>query len=292
MKNLIGLCLLILAFTVSEIYGHCQTCSKRVRHKVGRFYSYTTKTYRCRCSLDGGWSDFEYVRWFGGCSVTCGVGMEYGLSTRKCNNPKPQHGGKHCVGSSKRKQSRPCRLKECPKDGGWSDYGNFNDWSDCSVTCGKGTKSRERTRSCTKPEPQLGGKDCEGSEVDIQTESCDMLDCPDTICKGNIAGFTANLQDCTKFIVCSKKKAFVKVCPESTVWDDKIKTCNHPKPGTKCIDIECNTGEYLPHETDCKKYYICAHNKPELRTCKDDLVWNDDIKHCDHAGNVNCKTDN
>lgn len=27
---------------------------------------------------------------------------------------------------------------------------------------------------------------------------------------------------------------------------------------------------------------MCAHNKPEERTCEDGLVWNDDINNCDH----------
>ncbi|XP_052088604.1 mucin-like protein [Mytilus californianus] len=225
MKNLSGLCLLILAFTVSEVYGHCQTCSRKVRHKVGRFYTYTTKKYLCRCSVDGGWSDFGDVRWFGGCSVTCGAGMENGLNTRKCNNPTPQHGGKQCVGSSNRKESRPCRLKECPTDGGWSDYGDFNEWSACSVNCGKGTKSHERTRSCTKPEPQFGGKDCEGSEVDIQTESCQMLDCPEFECTSD--GLFAYPNDCTKYIQCGNKVKYVMPCAPGTHWEQTKGYCDH-----------------------------------------------------------------
>ncbi|CAC5415554.1 THBS2S [Mytilus coruscus] len=172
MKNLSGLCLLVLAFTVSEVYGHCQTCSRRVRHKIGRFYSYTTKKYLCRCSVDGGWSDFG-------------------------------------------EESRPRRLKECPIDGGWSEYGNFNEWSACSVTCGKGTKSHERTRSCTKPEPQFGGNDCEGSEVDIQTDSCEMLDCPEVECTSD--GLFAYPKDCTKFIQCDNKFKYATVTMVTTV---------------------------------------------------------------------------
>ena len=27
---------------------------------------------------------------------------------------------------------------------------------------------------------------------------------------------------------------------------------------------------------------MCAHNKPEERTCEEGLVWNDDINNCDH----------
>ena len=41
--------------------------------------------------------------------------------------------------------------------------GNFSSWSNfgaCSKTCGPGIQSR--TRSCTNPRPQFGGKECVG----------------------------------------------------------------------------------------------------------------------------------
>ena len=42
--------------------------------------------------MNGGWSDWKP----GQCSATCGTGFVY--LTRQCNNPKPAHGGRHCVG--------------------------------------------------------------------------------------------------------------------------------------------------------------------------------------------------
>ncbi|CAC5368050.1 Coadhesin,Thrombospondin-1,Mucin-like protein [Mytilus coruscus] len=229
MKNLSGLSLLVLAFTVSQVYG------------------YITRKYPCRRSVDGGWSDFEDVRWFGGCSVTCGAGMENGLSTRKCNNPTPQHGGKQCVGSSNRTESRPCRLQECPSDGGWSEYGNFNEWSACSVTCGKGTKSHQRARSCTKPEPQFGGKDCKGSEVDIQTESCDMLDCPDTLADGGWSEYGSF----NEWSACSV------TCGNGTKSHQRTRSCTKPEPqfgGKDCkgseVDIQTESCDMLDCPAD------------------------------------------
>ena len=42
--------------------------------------------------VDGGWSD-----WIPGeCSRTCGTGISW--HTRECNDPRPAHGGKNCVG--------------------------------------------------------------------------------------------------------------------------------------------------------------------------------------------------
>ncbi|KAI8494649.1 hypothetical protein Bbelb_278750, partial [Branchiostoma belcheri] len=50
-------------------------------------------------------------------------------------------------------------------DGGWADWGP---WSACSVTCGVGTETRDRT--CTNPAPANGGADCDG--LDQETQDC------------------------------------------------------------------------------------------------------------------------
>ena len=42
-------------------------------------------------------------------------------------------------------------------DGGWTQWSS---WSNCSKTCGVG--SRTRTRTCTNPAPKRGGADCVG----------------------------------------------------------------------------------------------------------------------------------
>ena len=59
----------------------------------------------------------------------------------------------------------------CTVDGEWSDW---KDWTPCSVTCGTGTQERERT--CTKPRPAFGGKDCVG--ISRESKSCQAIPCP------------------------------------------------------------------------------------------------------------------
>ena len=56
-------------------------------------------------------------------------------------------------------------------DGNWSDW---KDWSDCPVTCGGG--AQERSRTCTNPPPQFGGKPCPGESE--ETRSCNEDPCP------------------------------------------------------------------------------------------------------------------
>ena len=60
---------------------------------------------------------------------------------------------------------------DMPVDGGWTDWG---EWSECTATCGSGTKNRSRT--CTNPAPLNGGQDCPGSPTD--TMECNTQPCP------------------------------------------------------------------------------------------------------------------
>ncbi|XP_067327139.1 A disintegrin and metalloproteinase with thrombospondin motifs 18 [Anolis sagrei] len=61
-------------------------------------------------SINGQWSTWS--KWTD-CSRTCGGGVTY--QERHCNNPKPQHGGKFCQGSSRIYQL--CNTQPCPSGG-------------------------------------------------------------------------------------------------------------------------------------------------------------------------------
>lgn len=56
-------------------------------------------------------------------------------------------------------------------DGNWSTW---EEWNDCSATCGGG--QQHRTRSCSDPKPQYGGKDCNGQGR--ETKTCSSKPCP------------------------------------------------------------------------------------------------------------------
>ncbi|CAB3990632.1 A disintegrin and metallo ase with thrombospondin motifs adt-1-like isoform X2, partial [Paramuricea clavata] len=115
------------------------------------------------CKVDGGWSAWSD---FGACSVSCGTGVKY--STRMCNNPKAEHGGKECEGNSQKKTK--CDMPPCKVNGGWSTWSS---WSSCSTTCNAG--SQMRSRKCSNPAPKHGGKDCHGTNT--MTKKCMMVSC-------------------------------------------------------------------------------------------------------------------
>ena len=56
-------------------------------------------------------------------------------------------------------------------DGGWGEWGS---WSDCTASCGVGSKSR--SRECTAPAQSGTGADCVGESA--ASEACEIAACP------------------------------------------------------------------------------------------------------------------
>ena len=74
----------------------------------------------------------------------------------------------------------------CPSvDGGLSEW---SAWGTCSKDCGTGTTAR--TRTCTNPSPQNGGKDCTDLGDKEQTEVCNTLKCPGKVHSSRFSSLT------------------------------------------------------------------------------------------------------
>ncbi|XP_013414531.1 SCO-spondin [Lingula anatina] len=117
------------------------------------------------CPVHGQWGDW-CCSW-SECSTTCGGGQR--TRTRQCSNPAPANGGADCVGSSIEEEM--CNTQLCPIDGGWTTW---TGWSGCGVhTC-----YRTRTRTCTAPAAQHGGKPCPGRGTEVKY-------CPPVCCLGS-----------------------------------------------------------------------------------------------------------
>ncbi|XP_076471616.1 uncharacterized protein LOC143301299 [Babylonia areolata] len=117
----------------------------------------------CFVNVTGTWS--SWGAWTD-CSATC----EGGQATRQrmCQPANGTTGQAICDGIAQEVQA--CSIEACPVDGGW---GRWLAWLPCSVTCGSGTQSRQR--SCDSPVPALGGANCSGSDTDTQV--CQQQDC-------------------------------------------------------------------------------------------------------------------
>jgi hypothetical protein len=98
----------------------------------------------------------EWGKW-SMCTKTCGTGFK--LQSRKVT-AHPQYGGFACPALVAKLQ---CNNQPCPRDCKVSDFGA---WGECSVTCGKGIKTRSRS-VITKS--QGGGRICPAKD---QTLSC------------------------------------------------------------------------------------------------------------------------
>ena len=170
-------------------------------------------------------SDGGYTEWsdWGKCSKECGEGVK--TRRRDCTNPPSGWFGKTCLelNLGPPTEEKKCKIKECPVDGGFSDWSAFGE---CSKPCGD-DGAMKRTRTCSNPPPQFGGEICAGSYD--ETVACNVKPCAID------GGFT----EWTDFSDCDK------TCGPGT--KKRTRTCTNPPPngGKNCegpIDEvhECN----------------------------------------------------
>ncbi|XP_046584029.1 sushi, von Willebrand factor type A, EGF and pentraxin domain-containing protein 1-like [Haliotis rubra] len=120
-------------------------------------------------------------------------------------------------------------------DGGW---GGWMDWGPCSVSCGKGTRTRHRY--CDSPFPDIGGKPCDGNA--LETTPCQRQMCPECLAQDLIVG-KGIIKTCDKehgSITCNveceiglvfPEKPFVYTCKEGT-WRPTKRTVSCTEPVT------------------------------------------------------------
>ncbi|XP_048241924.1 coadhesin-like [Haliotis rufescens] len=121
------------------------------------------------------WTSWEVPR----CQlqVTCGAAAELTVTrSRSCDTPAK---GSTCSLSLTETRTFRCGTVRCPAiDGRMSVW---TSWSEgpCSATCGSAFQNVTRTRSCTNPPPQYGGKDCSGPRFESMKRTCTRLpSCP------------------------------------------------------------------------------------------------------------------
>ena len=121
-------------------------------------------TAKTNCTL-ANWSEWST------CSATCGDGT---TSRTKVVLTSAKNGGT-CPeeDSPERKETKSCKLKECPQDCVLNDWSG---WSACSATCGDGTQQRVKTVKVSEKD----GGSCPSldSSERKQVQSCKLRECP------------------------------------------------------------------------------------------------------------------
>lgn len=120
------------------------------------------------CPIHGGFSEWTE---FSECTKSCGNGTKN--RTRNCLSPAPQHGGRDCSSLGANTEIQQCNTQHCPINGGYTQWTNF---SPCSKTCGTGKMNR--SRYCTNPKPQYGGKNCSHLGFPVEILPCFSRHCP------------------------------------------------------------------------------------------------------------------
>ncbi|RMX45920.1 hypothetical protein pdam_00011012 [Pocillopora damicornis] len=190
------------------------------------------------------------------CSNPCGNGTSFRYRT--CTNPAPLHGGKYCEGDLY--EMMDCEGNECPVNGGFSDW---SEWNTCSVTCGTGFQLRQR--NCTNPPPAHGGQKCD-SEDFTEVRNCTASACYAkvdggfsewsnwTTCSASCgSGFQLRYRNCTSPLPAHGGKS----CESRNFTDVRtclMGACNLPVDGgfsewsnwTAC-GVVCGTGFQLRH---------------------------------------------
>lgn len=187
----------------------------------------------------------NYSAWtnFTECTKSCGNGTS--IRTRNCTSPVPQHGGRTCSHWGPEKEVRQCNVFPCPIDG---SYASWTEFTPCDKTCSNGTKSR--TRNCTNPSPQFGGKNCSRLGPPVEIVSCFLRHCPIDGKYGNWSAYGLCSKSCN---VGNKNR---------TRW------CNSPRPqhggkdceGPSLESIACNTHPCPIHGnyTEWSKFSLCS----------------------------------
>uniref|UniRef100_A0A0G4F982 WSC domain-containing protein n=1 Tax=Chromera velia CCMP2878 TaxID=1169474 RepID=A0A0G4F982_9ALVE len=110
--------------------------------------------------------DCEMTPWsaWGECSKSCGVGQR---NRHRDVVVDAAHGGEECPADTI--GSEDCKLRDCPID---CEVSEWQDFSDCSASCGPGTHSRSRS---VTTQAAFAGIPCPQLE---ETKACKLRECP------------------------------------------------------------------------------------------------------------------
>ncbi|KAL9959876.1 hypothetical protein ACROYT_G033246 [Oculina patagonica] len=183
-----------------------------------------------------------WTRW-GSCLGNCGVGRQ--------ERKRVEFNCSYTV------DSRPCQLRPCPIDGGWTKWSK---WSMCSKTIGG---IQTRTRECENPEPAHDGKSCNGSTAVVRecgnTSSC-QEEFPLRFQAKEIPSFGT--------MEIYKNNTWKKLC--TATWDTAEENLTCQAIGYSNSEVyDNNSGSNTTVRHSCAPLTNCLNNSDgNLQTCK------------------------
>ncbi|XP_046559684.1 SCO-spondin-like isoform X2 [Haliotis rubra] len=308
-------CVLTCGTSASRTVTRSRTCTNPPPTSGGQRCSevlFQSTSRSCgfpECPVDGGLS--QWTQWSDPpCSVTCGPSATKVVSrNRLCNSPAPAHGGRPCSGLLAESESRTCGLGNCPVAGGLTQWTQWSD-PDCPITCGSAArKTVSRTRTCTNPRPQFGGRECPEPLAETSSRLCGNTDCPvdggltqwsqwtDPACP--VTCGTAATKRVQRSRTCSNPAPQNNGKPcDGNVTEESIKPCNLAACPVVVLGL-CRTAQqingvgYRYHPTDCDKYLQCYYNPNGsvigvYRACPFGYYWDQRTLRCDYPWRVRC----
>jgi len=140
--------------------------------------------------------------------------------------------------------------------------------------------------------------------------------------------FAPHPRNCEMYFICENYRIHPHECGEGVYWDYVNNRCNFPlaaicysgKPANNFGKMVCSSGgrtveykedeckyvaeaspvqpvdditcpdtqAFLPHEKDCRKYYICIDGMPIATSCPDNTAWDKNLVQCNEESWKKC----
>ncbi|XP_060581396.1 SCO-spondin-like [Ruditapes philippinarum] len=208
------------------------------------------------CAVDGVW--LTWSTWTA-CTASCGGGTE--RRHRECHFQQHVPQGDYCKGQSI--EQTTCGTDACEVDGVFTEWGK---WSKCSVTCGGGQQTRNRTCEFTPPDAPVG-KNCTGPYDDTQSCSDNSCALPTTTTTGPPTTTTPLPTVPRSCFLCQgppqicEKVNFPADCPLEKQYC--INTLTNFQNASRLVEMKCGT------RADCQKGWFERYSSDDKCTSFD-----------------------
>lgn len=174
----------------------------------------------------------------------------------------------------------PCPPKLISYEDDCNHYYECKNQEKILKTCKTGLRFSKKWQGCVKPE----NSECSNDPVIPDNNSTDVK----CVTNGDLLPHECQ---CTKFYECKNKKKILQDCPLGQFFDKDRKTCI-PGRNCKAIGSECKDGDFINHECQCHKYYLCKNGQKVLRECEAGSHFDSDLSKCvtGKCGDDNNKT--